>query len=252
MAGRARASESVRGTALRLAVRNVHRPGALTPSVVLSLGLGLTLLVSLALIDTNLRGQLSGAITEKAPDFFFIDIQDSERDAFVRPDRTDRAGRHRRDGADAARPHRGGERHAGRRSSIGTKPASWALRGDRGLTYSDTLPPNSTLVAGAWWPKDYDGEPLVSLENEIADDLGLTVGDTITVNVLGRNVTARDRQSAQARMGIALHQFRDGVLAEHAARRAAHRISPRCGCRRAPDATRSARCCRPSPRPSPA
>ncbi len=189
MAG-ARRLGTVPGTALRLAVRNVHRPGALTPSVVLSLGLGLTLLVSLALIDSNLRGQLSGAITEKAPAFFFIDIQESERNDFVRlldqtvPGSTVETvpmlrGRIAEvNGTPAA-------------SLIGTEHSSWALRGDRGLTYSDTLPPNSTLVAGKWWRPNYDGEPLVSLENEIADDLGLKVGDAITVNVLGRNITAR-------------------------------------------------------------
>ncbi len=189
MAG-ARRLGTVPGTALRLAVRNVHRPGALTPSVVLSLGLGLTLLVSLALIDSNLRGQLSGTITAKAPAFFFIDIQESERSDFVHL-------------IDATVP--GGTLETvpmlrGRialvngtpaASLVGTEHSSWALRGDRGLTYSDTLPQNSTLVEGAWWPPNYDGEPLVSLEKEIADDLGLKVGDTITVNVLGRNVTAR-------------------------------------------------------------
>jgi putative ABC transport system permease protein len=69
--------------------------------------------------------------------------------------------------------------------------ARWALRGDRGITYADALPPHSTLVDGEWWPADYDGEPLVSLEEEIAHGLHLTIGDTITVNVLGRNLTAR-------------------------------------------------------------
>jgi putative ABC transport system permease protein len=186
----ARRFRRVPGTALRLAVRNVHRPGALTPSVVLSLGLGLTLLVSLALIDSNLRGQLSGAITEKAPDFFFIDIQRAETDAFVKLiERTVPGGvietvpmlRGRIsavDGTPAA-------------SLIGTERSSWALRGDRGLTYADAVPANSTLVEGDWWSPGYEGEPLVSLEKEIADDLKLKLGDTITVNVLGRDVTAR-------------------------------------------------------------
>ncbi|MGH6926138.1 MAG: ABC transporter permease [Propylenella sp.] len=180
----------VRGTSLRLAVRNVHRPGALTPSVVLSLGLGLTLLVTLALIDTNLREQLSGAITEKAPDFFFIDVQNAERDDFVRLVTETAPGgvletvpmlRGRIvevDGVPSAQVQAQGR-------------SSWALRGDRGITYSDTPPPNSTLAGGEWWPAGYDGEPLVSLEREIADDLGLRIGDTIAVNVLGRNVTAR-------------------------------------------------------------
>ena len=186
----ARRVGTVPGTALRLAVRNVHRPGALTPSVVLSLGLGLTLLVSLALIDSNLRGQLSGAITEKAPAFFFIDIQENERNDFVRLIEQTVPG-----GIVETVPMLRGRiaevYGTPAAALIGTKHSSWALRGDRGLTYSDTLPPNSTLVAGTWWPKGYDGEPLVSLENEIADDLGIKIGDTITVNVLGRNVTAR-------------------------------------------------------------
>jgi putative ABC transport system permease protein len=186
----ARRAGTVRGTSLRLAVRNIHRPGALTPSVVLSLGLGLTLLVSLALIDVNLRDQLSGEITKKAPDFYFIDVQDAERQSFV----------------DLIATVAPGEELMtvpmlrGRIAEVNGVPSaevqakgrsSWALRGDRGLTYSETVPTNSTVTKGEWWPRDYDGEPLVSLEQEIAGDLGLEIGDTIAVNILGRNVTAR-------------------------------------------------------------
>jgi putative ABC transport system permease protein len=186
----ARRVGTVRGTALRLVVRNIHRPGALTPSVVLSLGLGLTLLVSLALIDSNLRSQLSGTIAEKAPDFFFLDIQDRERDAFVGLLEETVPG-----GAIETVPML-----RGRFVAVKDTPASavqaregsrWALRGDRGVTYSETIPANSTIVRGEWWPPDYAGEPLVSLEAEIANGIGVTLGDLITVNVLGRNVTAR-------------------------------------------------------------
>ena len=69
--------------------------------------------------------------------------------------------------------------------------SAWVLRGDRGITYAPALPAGSRLVAGEWWPADYSGPPLVSLERRTADDLKLKIGDTITVNVLGRNVTAR-------------------------------------------------------------
>jgi putative ABC transport system permease protein len=186
----ARRAGTIRGTTLRLAVRNIHRPGALTPSVVLSLGLGLTLLVTLALIDTNLRNQLSGEVTDKAPNFYFLDVQAQERDAFA-------------DLLEKAAP--GGEVETvpmlrGRIVTVAGTPAAkltgsrgstWALRGDRGITYSDTVPKNSTIVAGSWWPAGYDGEPLVSVEQEVADNLGLTIGDTIGVNVLGRTITAR-------------------------------------------------------------
>lgn len=183
----ARRAGTIRGTTLRLAVRNIHRPGALTPSVVLSLGLGLSLLVALALIDTNLRSQLSGTMTERAPDFFFVDIQDSERSAFIDLVEKDAPG-----GNLSTVPML-----RGRIVAVNGVPAaqlegsSWALRGDRGLSYADEPPTNSTVTAGEWWAPGYEGEPLVSLDEEIAQDLHLAIGDRITINVLGRNVEAR-------------------------------------------------------------
>lgn len=180
---------TLRGTSLRLAVRNIHRPGALTPSVVLSLGLGLTLLVSLALIDSNLRGQLSGSLAQRAPDFYFLDVQNAELEGFVNLLHTTVPG---------------GEVETvpmlrGRIAAVNGVPAAeitpregsaWALRGDRGITYAETVPTNSTLISGTWWPEMYDGPPLVSLEEGIAEGLDVGIGDTITVNVLGRNITA--------------------------------------------------------------
>ena len=74
------------------------------------------------------------------------------------------------------------------------KPAAgsrWVLRGDRGITYAARVPAGSRLVEGQWWSADYAGEPLVSLESKSAHDLDLKIGETITVNVLGRNITAR-------------------------------------------------------------
>jgi putative ABC transport system permease protein len=67
----------------------------------------------------------------------------------------------------------------------------WVLRGDRGITYSESMPENAALTEGSWWPKDYSGEPQVSFSAEEAGELGLKIGDTVTVNVLGRNITAR-------------------------------------------------------------
>lgn len=69
--------------------------------------------------------------------------------------------------------------------------AQWVLNGDRGLTYSDSPPQGSKIVSGSWWAKDYDGEPLVSFDVDLAKKLDVKLGDMVTVNVLGRNVTAR-------------------------------------------------------------
>lgn len=186
----ARRLPSVRSTELRLAIANIHRPGALTPSVVLSLGLGLSLLVALALIDGNLRRELTATIADKAPSFFFIDIQSHERDAFAAllkteaPDATLQSVPMLRGrivtlngiAADKFVPAREG--------------SGWVLRGDRGITYDAKLPKNSKLEEGSWWPEDYTGIPLVSFDEEAATDLGLKIGDQITVNVLGREITA--------------------------------------------------------------
>ena len=179
-----------RSTLMRLAVTNIYRPGALTPSVVLSLGLGLSLLVTLVEIDSNLHRQFAAALPEKAPSFFFIDIPsaDAERfDAFVR-------GRTPGSVLERVPMLRGRIIAAAGIKAENLKPgegSAWVLRGDRGITYAAALPAGSRLVAGDWWPADYSGPPLVSLENRTAEDLKLKLGDAITVNVLGRSVTAR-------------------------------------------------------------
>ena len=200
----AREAPAVRSTPLRLAIGNIHRPGALTPSVVLSLGLGLTLLVTLALIDGNLRRQIAGNLPERAPNFFFVDIQPAEVDRF-----SDLVARVSPQGTLTKVPMLRGRVIALNGidvQQIQVPPeGQWVLRGDRGITYSETVPENATLSAGQWWPEDYAGEPLVSFSAEEAQEIGLKLGDTVTVNVLGRNVTARIanlRQVEWESMGI--------------------------------------------------
>jgi putative ABC transport system permease protein len=179
-----------RSTTLRLAIANIHRPGALTPTVMLSLGLGLALLTTIIEIDGNLHREFAAALPAKAPSFFFIDITaaDASRfDAFV----------HRQaPGSTLERVPmlRGRIVSANGIKADDLKPAAgsrWVLRGDRGITYSNTVPAGSRVVAGEWWSANYSGEPLVSLESKTAHDLNLKIGETINVNVLGREVTAR-------------------------------------------------------------
>lgn len=180
----------VRSIPLRMAIGNIHRPGALTPSVVLSLGLGLTLLVALTLIDGNMRRQISETIAEKAPNFFFLDIQSIEVDQFAQLLATQSP-----KGVVQRVPMLRGRitQLKGVDLEKLTIPAeaSWVTRGDRGITYAPVPPENAEVVEGVWWPADYAGEPLVSFAAEEADELGLKLGDTVTVNVLGRNITAK-------------------------------------------------------------
>src|SRR5690606_20548543 len=153
----ARHAPTVRSTALRLAIGNIHRPGALTPSVVLSLGLGLTLLATLALIDGNLRRQIAGNLPEVAPNFFFVDIQPHEVEAFSRLVESELQGELIR--VPMLRGRITALNGVDTRELNVPPEGEWVLRGDRGITYSATRPANSTVIEGEWWPEDYSGEP---------------------------------------------------------------------------------------------
>jgi len=188
--GLARAMPRARSTLLRIAIANLHRPGALTVSVVLSLGLGLALLVTVIEIDGNLRRQFLAALPERAPSFFFLDIRAAEADRF---DEFIRA--HAPDATLERVPMLRGRIVAANGVAVEKlKPAqsaAWVLQSDRGITFSGEVPAGSRVVAGEWWKPDVQGAPLVSMEAKVADGLGLKVGDSVTVNVLGRNLTAR-------------------------------------------------------------
>jgi putative ABC transport system permease protein len=185
----ARRAPRAKSTELRMAVANIHRRGALTPTIVLSLGLGLALLVTVIEIDSNLHRQFTAALPEKAPAFYFLDIpsNDSEHfDAFVQKLAPDAK-------LEEVPMLRGRIVSANgiAAENIKAKPdAAWVLQSDRGLTYTEEVPQGSRVVAGEWWGKSYDGPPVVSFEQRIADGLGLKIGDAVVVNVLGRNITA--------------------------------------------------------------
>jgi putative ABC transport system permease protein len=186
----ARAVPAPRSPMLRLALANLHRPGGNLPGIVLSLGLGLTVLAIISLVHGNFARALQTQLPAIAPSFFFIDIQPDQVEEF--------------DAVLRSAPGVGVVQRVpnlrGRITKLNGVPvdqavvapeAQWAIGSDRGLTYARTLPPDARLVAGEWWPADYSGPPLVSFDAQIAAGMGLRLGDTITLNVLGRELTAR-------------------------------------------------------------
>ena len=182
----ARRMAGPRHPGLRLAIANLSRPGAPTGGVVMSLGLGLTLLVTIALIEGNLDGQMRRTLPEDAPGFYFIDIQPDQVAEF---DRTVKAV------PGFQELHRVPMLRGRIMAVNGTATSAleippdvqWVFRGDRGLTWSREPPQGAELTAGAWWPADYDGPPLVSLDDEVGRALGLGPGDGLTINILGRD-----------------------------------------------------------------
>jgi putative ABC transport system permease protein len=177
------------GASLRLALGNLHRPRSPAPAIVASLGLGLAVLVAIALIENNLARLVDEDLPERAPSFFFIDLQPDQKPDFDR--------------LLAATPGVSEDEAMaslrGRIVKLKGVPADraevapdarWTLQSERGLTYASRVPRGSRIVSGQWWSADYRGPPLVSMDSEIASGLGLTLGDNVTVDVLGHEMTA--------------------------------------------------------------
>ena len=185
----ARRVGNLRQPAVRLAVAALHRPGTPTPSVVLALGLGLSVLVTIAQIDGNLSRKIREELPTGAPAFFFIDLQPAQ----IAPFEAMLAGIPGVEKTVQVPMLRGritGIAGTAAEAAVIDPHARWAIRGDRGITWSGEPPDNNTVVAGDWWPADYDGPPLVSLDAAVAAGFGVGIGDTLAVNVLGREFTA--------------------------------------------------------------
>lgn len=186
----ARIAPRFRRPRLRLAVANLYRPGTPTPSVVLSLGLGITVLVAIMMIERNLSSRIEETVTDEAPSFFFIDIQPDQVQPF--------------EDLAASFPGAGPVQRVpmlrARITTIAGVPVAdmtppphfaWVTRGDRGITWSATPPSRgSKVVAGEWWPADYSGPPLISFDKAAGEAFGLGIGDSMTFNILGREITA--------------------------------------------------------------
>ncbi len=174
----------------RLGVSNLYRPGAGTALMLVSLGLGLTTLAAVALIQGNIRNQVLAQLPARAPTFFFIDIQNDQLAQFKQVLAA-------QPGVDdihevpSLRARLISVRGVPAEEVKATPETQWALRGDRGLTYSATLPEGSRLTEGAWWPADYAGPPLVSFDAGLAKGWGIGIGDVLRVNVLGRDIDLR-------------------------------------------------------------
>ncbi|MGA0542096.1 ABC transporter permease [Neotabrizicola sp. VNH66] len=172
--------------ALRAALAAIGGPGSEVVPVVLSLGLGLSVLAAVGQIDANLRAAIDRDLPTRAPAFFFVDIQPDQIDPFLAL----------MDGNPAVTRRESSPMLRGVITQINGKPARevagdhWVVRGDRGVSYADSLPEGTKIVAGDWWGEGYTGAPQVSFGQTEAAEIGLKLGDTITTNILGRDITA--------------------------------------------------------------
>ena len=190
MMAAARHAPALRRPWARLGVANLARPGAPTRLMLLSLGLGLSTLAAVALIQGNIRAQVLEQIPARAPTFFFVDVQNDQLAQFKSILATT-PGVEQVDEVPSLRARIVSVRGVPADQVVATPETQWALRGDRGLTYAAAMPDGTHLVAGTWWATDYAGPPLVSFDVNLARGWGVGLGDVIRVNVLGRDVDLR-------------------------------------------------------------
>src|SRR5262249_33855954 len=156
-----------------LALTNLHRPDAPTAQILLSLGIGLTVLVAVALVEGNLAREVNSRLPAEAPAFYFIDIQPDQLQEFAEIVGTTPGAHFEQVPMIRGRiPRLNG---VPVEEAAVAPEAQWALRSDRGLTYATDLPAGSRLAAGSWWPPDYRGPPLVSFDAALAQGMGLAV-----------------------------------------------------------------------------
>ncbi len=178
----------------RLVFANLGGPGSLAPVVAPALGLGLSLMVFVAVLQTNLLGQLKDTAPANAPSVIFRGIPQADAEAFdtLMAD-------HGIDTHDV-KLYRRAPVLLGRIISIRGEPLDedkvppeqrWVTRGETPMTYLATKPPEAIIRAGEWWPKNYRGPLLASVEEGAANGLGLKVGDTVGFRMFGREIEAK-------------------------------------------------------------
>ena len=179
---------------LRSALANIHRPGAPTGALVTALGFGLAAFVLLAAVQSAIDGNIAQRVPKEAPDYFVLDVPVAKEQRFVALIRQDFP----KAGVRTVPTMRGAVLAYGPKNAMTRVAAlkelpegAWALRGERGLTYADTLPAGNSMVEGEWWSPVHAGEPLVSVDADFARAVGLEVGDYLTIGILGVERTAR-------------------------------------------------------------
>ena len=175
------------GVAWRYGLANVARRGRDSAVQVVAFGLGLTVLLLLTIVRTDLLEGWRQTMAEDAPNHFMINIQPQELDPvaniladggipvpkFVPLVRARMSTINGESVKDREYP---------------TRDGSWMANREANLSFAAELSDSNEIVAGEWWAEDYSGPPLVSIEEEAATDTGLVIGDELTFVVAGREL----------------------------------------------------------------
>ena len=173
---------------VKIAVKNITQSKSITPITIMSLGLGMTLLLTLAFVGSNFKREIAKSIPEIAPDYFFLGIQNDQREKFEKiifnSDNKSKlevvpmvsAGLVKINGIDP-------------NSYIkNTNDSYWVIMNDRRISWSDEIPKDNPLTQGNWWDLSSPDKLQISLDSKVAQDFGVKIGDIFTLNIYGREI----------------------------------------------------------------
>ena len=176
---------------LKVSIKNITQTKGITPITIMSLGLGVTLLLTLALVGTNFKREIAKSIPEIAPDYFFIGIQNSDRDLFesaiIEMDSNTKleivplvaTGIVKINGIDP-------------RTYIKQDNNSyWVIGSDRRSSWTAEVPEDNPIIEGEWWDLSKPNKLQISLDSEVAKDFNIKLGDIFTLNIYGREIEGK-------------------------------------------------------------
>jgi putative ABC transport system permease protein len=180
--------KSTSNISLKVSIKNITQTKSITPITIMSLGLGVTLLLTLALVGTNFQREIAKSIPDIAPDYFFVGIQKGERKIFeeniLKMDANAKI-------EVVPMVSSGIIKINGVNPNTYIKPDNdsyWVIGSDRRSSWVDDVPEDNPLTEGEWWDLSKPNQLQISLDAEVAKNLNIKLGDVFTLNIYGREI----------------------------------------------------------------
>ena len=180
--------KSTSNISLKISIKNITQTKSITPITIMSLGLGVTLLLTLALVGTNFQREIAKSIPDIAPDYFFVGIQKGEREKFEQnilsmdPDASIEI---------VPMVSSGIVKINGINPNTYIKPDNdsyWVIGSERRSSWIEDIPEDNPIVKGKWWNLSKPNQLQISLDAKVAKDFNINIGDTFTLNIYGREI----------------------------------------------------------------
>ena len=181
--------KNINSLSIKMGIKNFNTYKSLNSIVIMTMGLGITILLFLGILSSNINNELSSSIPENAPNYFFLGIKKNEVDIFSNQiyEIDDKAEK-KIVPIISARIERINNKDP-KEIANEDNASFWFINGERRISWSKFVPTNNLIVKGKWWNLDEEDKLKLSLDSTVAKNLGLRIGDTITFNIYGNNVT---------------------------------------------------------------